>query len=299
MSSIVSKIWEDLNEEIRQLALRKLGPLAHFVGNWKGTGYAIISRPDAENGQLFKFQQNTTIEQMSFVPVIAPVLNRSAFADQKNIALKGLLYEQLVLDATDLTNILHFEIGQWIWVPETTNPANKASVARQANILHGTSFLATGEAPDQVPVQGRPEIELLDTIPTGPPVDQDPGYLDQITKASVPTGIPEKSNLNPSIFLTHQLDTQKVIDHVKFSVSARIPVTGSTDPNHELINIPFLDKHAQSRELKANFYIEHIEDPTSATRSSMQLQYGQRTILNFLNVNWPHVSVGSLKRHGL
>jgi hypothetical protein len=192
MSSILSKIWDDLNEDIRQLALRKLGPLAHFLGNWKGTGYTIISRPDAENGQLFKFQQNTTIEQMAFVPVIAPVLNRSAFADQKNISLKGLFYEQLVLDATDLTNILHFEIGQWIWVPETTNPANKASVARQANILHGTSSLAMGQAPDQVPVLGRPEISDTPTRCT------------------------------------------KVIDHVKFSVSAHLPVTESKDQNHEL-----------------------------------------------------------------
>jgi hypothetical protein len=255
--------------------------------------------PRCRKRATVQVQQNTTIEQIAFVPVIAPVLNRSAFADQKNISLKGLLYEQLVLDATDPTNILHFEVGQWIWIPETVNPVNKASVARQANILHGTSFLAMGEAPDQAPVIGRPDIEPLDTIPTGPPIDQDPRYLDQITKAVLPTGVPEKSNLNPDLFLTHQLDTQKVIDHVTFTVSARLPTTDSKDQNHELINIPFLDKPAQARELKANFYIQHIEDSASPTRSAMQLQYGQRTILNFLNVNWPHVSVGSLKRDGL
>jgi hypothetical protein len=80
--SIVSKIWEDLQEDARQLALRKIGPLAHLVGIWKGSGYAIISRPDANNGKVFKFQQNRTIEEMSFIPLIVQVRNRSSQPDQ-------------------------------------------------------------------------------------------------------------------------------------------------------------------------------------------------------------------------
>ena len=298
MSSIISKLWADLGEDVKQLALRKIGPLAHFVGAWEGKGYAIISRPDASNkGQLFNFQQNSTIEQMAFVPILAPVLNRSAATDQADIFLKGVMYEQLVLDANNLTNILHFEVGQWIWVPETTDPPNKASVVRQASILHGASFLAIGDSPDLIPTPGRPDIEPLDTTPTGPPVDQT--YLKQITCASLPSGIPEGSKEDPSVFLKHQLDTQKVIDHVKVSVVADLPTAESTTQRHELMNIPFLDNHAEPRALKANFYIEHIEDQTAPTNSSMQLQYGQRVILRFLGVDWPHVSVGTLKRRGL
>jgi hypothetical protein len=89
MSTIISKIWEGLDDHIRQIVLNKLGPLSYLVDNWKGQGYSIISRPDAQNGQLFQFQQNTTIEQLAFVPVISPVLNRSALNDQANIFLKG------------------------------------------------------------------------------------------------------------------------------------------------------------------------------------------------------------------
>jgi hypothetical protein len=299
MSSIISTIWEKLDEDIRQVALRKLGPLSHLVGNWKGNGYAIISRPDAQKDQLFNFQQNVTIEQIAFIPVLAPVLNRSATKNQPDINLKGLMYEQLILDASEPTNILHFETGQWLLVPATTNPANKASIVRQANILHGASFLAIGDVPSLEPAPDKPNIEKLDTTPTGSPIDQDPTYLDQINNAQLPTGIPIGSNKDASVFLTHQLNTQKVIDHVTFRVFGTAPGTESRDQDPRLLNMPFLDTHAQPRELAANFYVEQIEDATASTRSSMQLQYGQRVILNFLDVNWPHVSAGTLKRHGL
>ena len=234
---------------------------------------------------------------MAFIPLIAPVRNRSAKGDQKDIFLKGLMYEQLIRDSTDLTNILHFEVGQWIWVDETTDPLNKASIVRQANILHGASFLAIGDPPDLAPVKGRPHIEPLDTTPTRPDVDQD--YLKKITDTALLQGIPEGSKENPSVFLTHQLDTQQVIDQVTYSVSAKLPTAADPKQRHELVNIPFLDVHSDPRELKSTFYVEHVEDHTSPTNSSMQLQYGQRVILNFLGIDWPHVSVGTLKRRGL
>lgn len=298
MSVLISKIWTDLSDDLKLLTLRKIGPLAHLVGVWSGTGYSIISRPDPSNkDRPFFFQQNTTIEQMAFVPLIAPVLNRSAAADQENIFLKGLMYEHLVLDSTDIKNVLHFEVGQWLWVQETTDPPNKASIVRQANILHGASFLAIGDSPAQTPVDGRPNIEKLDTTPIGPNVDQD--YLKQITCTALPQGIPEGSKENPIVFLTHRLDTQRVIDQVTFSVSATIPTAEASNRRNELMNIPFLDKHAEPRELRSNFYVEHIEDHATATNSSMQLQYGQRVILRFIGIDWPHVSVGTLKRHGL
>jgi hypothetical protein len=209
-----------------------------------------------------------------------------------------VIYEQLVLDADDITNVLHFEIGQWLLVPETKDPSNsKASIVRQANILHGVSFLAMGEAPDPHPAIAKPDIVKLDTTPTGPPVDQDPHYLDQINDAPLPSGIPEGSKKNPSLFLTHQLDTQKVIDSVTFSVSARLPAVGSQNPGNGIINIPFLDVNAQVTAIESSFYVEHIED--NATSSSLQLQYAQRVILRFLGVDWPHVSVGTLTRRGL
>jgi len=31
-------------------------------------------------------------------------------------------------------------------------------------------------------------------------------------------------------------------------------------------------------------------------KSFMQLQYVQRVILNFIGINWPHISVATLKR---
>ena len=296
--SIISRKWGELDEAIRLLALRKLGPLAHLVGIWKGTGYAIISRPDAKNGQIFNFQQNPTIEELSFVPVISSVLNRTASQGEDDIILKGLVYEQLILDKSNPLNVLHFEIGQWLLVPDPTDEL-KLSIVRQANILHGVSFLAMGDAPGLAPALGKPDLEQLDTTPTGPPVDQDPKYLKQIDEAPLPLGIPEGSKKNPSLFLVHHIATQKIIDHVKFRLSAHLPKIDLQDQHHGIINIPFLDRNAQVTEVNATFYVEHIEDMSAPTQSSMQLQYAQRVILNFLGVDWPHVSVGTLSRLGL
>jgi hypothetical protein len=88
MSTSIIERWKLLSEDIKQLALRKIGTLAHLVGIWKGTGYAIISRPDSKNNNVFKFQQNRTIEELAFVPLITSVLNRSSSAGQDDIPLR-------------------------------------------------------------------------------------------------------------------------------------------------------------------------------------------------------------------
>ena len=149
------KEWSELAEEAKNAFLHKLGPLAYLVGIWEGTGFTVISRPSAHANQIFQFKINKTFETLSLAPLILSVTNRGE-APQLDIKLNGLIYKQGIVDAENITNVLHFESGQWLLVPATENPESKATVARQATILHGVTFIATGEAPELVRCPGKP-----------------------------------------------------------------------------------------------------------------------------------------------
>jgi hypothetical protein len=65
------------------------------------------------------------------------------------------------------------------------------------------------------------------------------------------------------------------------------------------VNIPFVQKNANATALDAIFWVEWVRLPEG--RTFLQLQYVQRVILDFLQldgrtIDWPHVSVATLKR---
>ena len=64
---------------------------------------------------------------------------------QKDILLGGIAYLQQVTDRTSGVG-QHFEPGVWINVPNTTNPAEAASVVRMGSIPHGTTVNLEGIA---------------------------------------------------------------------------------------------------------------------------------------------------------
>ena len=281
------KKWEQLGDEAKNLFLRPLGPLAHLVGVWHGHGYSMIFRPDFQDNKPFFFQQNLTNEILTFIPLVATVENRGA--KQADISLNGIFYDQLITDAgSTISRVLHFEAGQWLLIPLTQEPNNQSTIARQATILHGTSFIATGAAPDMMPKSGDPEIIVLDTQPTGGRSGEQ-GYLDSFTSADLLPNMPKGSKDNPSIMLTHHTSTQRIISNVTFDVSAAEP--------DGIVNIPFLRENARVTAFRSVFYSEHVEDRDG--NSFMQLQYIQRADLFFENITWPHVSVATLRRVAL
>lgn len=296
MMSILRK-WQELNEELRNLALRRMGCLAHLVGIWEGTGYTSIFRPNGQNHTPFVFKQNTTKETLAIIPLPVSFKDRGALANpgQGDIPLQGLIYEQLISDEHDFTSILHFESGQWLLIPETIVPQKNETIARQATILHGVTFTATGDAPPLAPVKDGPKIIEADTAPN-PPVTDPPGYLDQYHNAPLLAGLPAGSIRDPSLILRRRIEAQKIIDTVTFEVSAQLEVTESPEVSCGISNIPFLDKNSQVTKFRSAFYVEHVEDGQGGSGSFMQLQYIQILLLNFDNISWPHVSVATLKR---
>ena len=58
------------------------------------------------------------------------------------------------------------------------------------------------------------------------------------------------------------------------------------------MNIPFVVANANVTQFDAIFWIERVRQPDGS--HFMQLQYTQTVILNFLGINWPHISVATL-----
>ncbi len=58
--------------------------------------------------------------------------------------------------------------------------------------------------------------------------------------------------------------------------------------------------NAAAVSLNSVFWIETVAPPAGSppgTYPTMQLQYTQTVILNFLNISWPHISVATLVKH--
>jgi len=53
-------------------------------------------------------------------------------------------------------------------------------------------------------------------------------------------------------------------------------------------------RNANATKLDAIFWIETVEQPDGST--FLQLQYTQCVILNFLGIDWPHISVSTLTK---
>ncbi len=251
----------------------QLGPLADLPGTWMGGGFNLISLPDKQDGKPFRLKLSATREFLIFDRIGAQVPDRGSA--QNDIFLFGLTYLQRVTDAA--TNAaLHVEPGIWLNVPPTTDPAGPASVVRQGTIPHGDSLLAQGTS---LVVKGGPVIVPVSPTPTGPGVD--PAYLAPFNTTAVPPGFDIK---NPNAAPVAAISGQKIINTVVLSIS--------TVPSGGILNIPFVVKNANATKLDAIFWIETVEQPDKTT--FLQLQYTQTVTLNFLGIDWPHISVATL-----
>jgi hypothetical protein len=272
--------------------LKRLGHLAELPGTWVGRGFNLISLPDQMDRHAntpFRLKFNATRETLSFSLIGAPIPNRGSLQD--DIEFLGLRYLQEVSDASS-HEALHVEVGLWLNVP---SPAGPASVVRQATIPHGASLLAQGRSSVE---DGGPRIDPVSstpfrTMPSGKQLlsetgnDNDKGYLLQFTATVPPSGVPPEAVQNPNVVLTEAIKEQKIVSTVKLAISSA--------PDGGIVNIPFLQKNANATSFEAIFWIETVEHPLGY--HSLQLQYTQTVILNFQEIDWPHISVATLVKH--
>jgi len=282
----------------------------------------------------FRLKLNRTIETLQFTPVGGPVPNRGVITSftnpttgQPDINLNALSYFQRISDF--VTNEpLHIEPGFWLNVPPTTVfPVQPAStVARLATIPHGDAVSALGvpfsvpsgpfiQPADASPVRLSDKTRLIDTPPYNTPFLNPP----------LPPDFKLSYVANPNLALQDAILGQNIINTVVLiitttSESVSIPSNANvTDPNppgtvvnisapaggsvpvqapgggivnSSIVNIPFVVQNANAVTLDATFWIETVQQPDGST--FLQLQYTQTINLQFLGINWPHITVATL-----
>ncbi|MGI8800635.1 MAG: heme-binding protein [Solirubrobacteraceae bacterium] len=148
-----------------------LGPLAAFHGNFHGSGFNTIFRPDntvtptplpvpvGTTDNILEL--NLTQETLSFSAALGSVPNRGSV--QGDAFLNGVPYLQAINDVTTGHSIgIHFEPGLWVIVPPTKDPQEGSTLARMASIPHGTTINAQGNFRT---VAGPPVIAKVDITP--------------------------------------------------------------------------------------------------------------------------------------
>ena len=273
---------------------RDLGPLTELAGTWAGGGFNVISLPDFDSHppstgpKAFRLKLNATHEMLQFTPIGGAVPNRGAVTDltqaigQPDIALFGLTYLQRVSDAVS-NEAMHIEPGIWVNVPASTVlPVQGATVVRMGTIPHGDSMLEQSSFAQTVP--GGPKIAAVSSLPTGPGVT--PGYLNVFNNPAppLPPGMLPAWVANPNLALLAAIAGQTIVETVVLVISTA-PVGG-------IVNIPFVTANANAARLDAIFWIEKVQRPDGTY--FMQLQYTQTVILQFLGIDWPHISVATL-----
>ncbi|HTB78342.1 MAG TPA: heme-binding protein [Polyangiaceae bacterium] len=286
--------------------LSPLGLLAPLAGTWQGHGFNQIFRPFFGGGSDNFLELNLTNETLEFTEIPGEIPNRGLL--QADISLFGLTYLQQVADAnvkgTDGTPAgIHIEPGIWVNVPATTNPSDPATVARMANIPHGTSLVAQGTA--QV-INGAPQFAVVDITPfsIGNPASKirfpsqtlatpsqfrsPPGDIVGVTQAMVD---------NPNSVLAAALVGKTITSTTVIRISTSVTTQPVPSSGGGTSNIAFLDgaaggPNAKTIEMDATFWISPFTDAGGG--QGTLLQYSQLVLLNFGPLSWPHVSVATL-----
>lgn len=268
-----------------------LGPLAAFIGNWHGTGFNTIFRPDNPETPSSEtlphplppsdnvLELNLTSETLSFSASLGHVPNRGRV--QGDIFLNGVPYLQAIEDVTTGKPVgIHLEPGLWMAVPPTKRPAEGPTLVRMASIPHGTTICAQGTSRT---FSGAPNIPVADITPfiAGNPngkirfESQEAG--DPATRRTpqdlspfISAGTITQAILNdPNTVLRNHLSGQHIISTTEISISTS-PATplfgGGTDNIAFLLGDPAAipnpagpGQNAQTIQMNATFWIEEVQ----------------------------------------
>ena len=291
---------------IAQLAPDPFSPIDQLVGTWKGRGFNQIWRPFHGTQDRF-LELNETTETLQFDLIPGDIPNRGLL--QADINLHGIRYLQQVQDAHVLGPNgkpagIHIEPGLWLTVPDTTNPQNPKTVARLANIPHGTSLVAQGSA--LAVLNGAPNfapasITPFTIAPPHTPINFPETNLGVPTQfRTPPADIPNVTQAmvnNPNVVLAQGIAGKNITSTTTLKISTvplNPPATGGGTSNIAFLQGAAGGPNALAAEMDAIFWIETIKEPNGAIRQ--QLQYSQTVLLNFNGLSWPHVSVATLEK---
>ena len=285
-----------------------LGPLAKLRGTWKGTGFNQIWRPfdglQQQPPQDRFLELNETSEILQFVEIPGDIPNRGLL--QVDINLHGLTYLQRINDINVLTNGqptgIHIEPGIWITIPPTTNPQDPQTVARLANIPHGTSLVSQGSAKAGAIPLSFPATDIFpfpignqnSPIKTFPEQDLSKPSNFRTPAADIPNVTQQIVN-NPNLVLQAGLAGKTINSVTQLTISTvdlNPPASGGGTSNIAFLAGAAGGPNAQAAQMDAIFWISDFVDAQG--KAGTMLQYSQRVLLNFNTLSWPHVSVATL-----
>jgi hypothetical protein len=289
---------------VRELAgappVPALGPLAAFVGTWRGRGFNTIFRPQnaaqsptplpkpAHGPDDNILELNLTNESLAFSPALGSVPNRGMV--ERDRFLNGVPYLQTISDVTDPARPvgIHVEPGIWMCVPVTAEE-NEQTLVRMGSIPHGTTITAQGTSST---IAGAPTIPPAPItpfstqpagahLPPGPPAlirfpsqtaaDQQTFRIPQDLSSFIAAGTITQAILDdPNTLLRNHNAGLHIVQTTVITIStAPVPPLfgGGTD------NIDFLlgnaaslhnpqagGENAQTLQMTATFWIETVED---------------------------------------
>jgi hypothetical protein len=233
-----------------------LGVLANFTGEFAGTGFNLIFRPNSGPPTTTTFpnpvtpappavpsenvlELNLTTETLTFSKPLGSVPNRG-LQQQNDIFLNGVPYVQAINDVTNINTGkadgapvgIHFEPGLWMHIPSTTNdPSLGESLVRMASIPHGTTINAEGLAPTTT-IAGPPTIPAVNITPFpiggGKPITfisqtasntDTPRLPQDLTKFIAEGTITQDMLTDPNTVLRNAIVGQTITKTVVFTVS--------------------------------------------------------------------------------
>lgn len=283
-----------------------LGPLADLVGTWKGRGFNQIWRPFHGSQDRF-LELNETMETLEFDEIPGDIPNRGFL--QGDINLHGIRYLQQIQDVHVLGPNgkpagIHIEPGLWINAPQTTNPQDGPTVARMANIPHGTSMVAQGSSPpviNHAPPIGPASITPFTIAPPHTPIQFPETNLGIPSQFRTPPGdIPNVTQAmvnNPNLVLSQAIAGKNIVSTTTLRISTtplNPPTSGGGTDNIAFLQGNSAGPNAQAANVEAIFWIETVKEASGATKHL--LQYTQTVLLNFNGLSWPHVSVATLEK---
>lgn len=260
-----------------------LGPLAAFTGDYSGTGFNTIFRPDSTAtptplphpvpGTDNILELNLTTESLSFSPSLGAVPNRGMV--QGDAFLNGVPYLQAITDVTNPSapTGIHLEPGLWIIVPATSDPKEGVTLARMASIPHGTTIIAQGTS---TVAAGPPTIPAVDITPFATSGGGKIPFPSQTAANATTARIPQDLTsfiaagtitqailTDPNTVLRNHLVGQTITStttiHVTTAPAAPLFGGGADNIAFLLGNAAATAPNAQTLRMTATFWIETVE----------------------------------------
>ena len=293
-----------------------LGPLQDLPGTWRnepgleGRGWNMIALPFISPGSAIDYRilMNQYNEVLKFSFVDKGVPNRGVVRrTDQNLTQRivTLDYEQFIRqiaaedepksnEAGSSGLAIHHEPG--LWLNMVNFQTNDRNIARLGNIPHGNSVLALGTSEQ---ISGPPNIPSVDVLPIGATRDINSPYLAPYKHYSDNPFLGIFNVREPHTLLA-MATPSNVVKTTILSVSTKFEQAG-------IVNIPFIEKHADATEMHSTFWVMETNDTAEDGQPVFIMQYMQVVMLEFFErfdgepglIKWPHVSFNTMRRFPL